>query len=29
MMWLIRAGRNATYYDAVLKMQKVFLPWEG
>ncbi len=29
MMWLIRAGRNATYYDVILKMQKVFLPWEG
>jgi restriction system protein len=29
MMWLIRAGRNATYYDAILDSQKVYLPWEG
>lgn len=33
MMWLIRAGQNATFnatfYDAILKLQRVFLPWEG
>lgn len=29
MMWLIRARRNAAYYDAILESQKVFLPWEG
>ena len=29
MMWLIRAGRNAAYYDEILESQRVFLPWEG
>ncbi len=29
MMWLIRAGRNSIYYDAILESQRVFLPWNG
>lgn len=28
-MWLIRVRRNEAYHDAILKPQKVFLPWEG
>ena len=28
-MWLIRAGKNAAYYDKILANNKVFLPWEG
>lgn len=29
MMWLIRAGKNAAYYDNILSSKKVFLPWDG
>ena len=29
MMWLIRAGKDAVYYDVFMNSQKVYLPWCG
>lgn len=29
MMWVIRAGQNALYYDKYIQNLKVYLPWDG
>ncbi len=29
MMWVIRAGQSACYYDIYLENSKVYIPWDG
>ena len=29
MMWVIRAGKNALYYDKYIQSSKVYIPWDG
>ena len=29
MMWVIRAGQNALYYDKYILNSKVYVPWDG
>ena len=29
MMWVIRAGQNALYYDKYIQNSKVYIPWDG
>lgn len=29
MMWVIRAGQNALYYDKYIQSSKVYIPWDG
>ncbi len=29
MMWVIRAGQNALYYDKFIQNSKVYIPWDG
>lgn len=29
MMWVIRAGQNALYYDKYIKNLRIYIPWDG
>ena len=29
MMWVVRAGKNASFHDKYMIQKKIFLPWEG
>ena len=29
MMWLIRPGKEAKYYDKIIKNETIYIPWDG